>query len=367
MKLSEVLVFAVFILALVSVGTLFFLFTQKGQIVPQVGTPSAREDTTLSCEQYAPTVYFSVKNPLNASTDYVAQSLYILEKKSDGTYRRVATVTTTGGTSETFANWNGAICGATYKVVAVPGASAGSYITGADVSSGNDAVVRDGYVEFTVKKSNVYVSLQVPRWGAPQAKLYNADNKQWYYHSVAGACQSPGTYVDTGSTFTSTTNCTVPTTLGIGEFLNVELILKTTDQSLQFNDYGYLILVDASSAEYREPSVVMSNTPLTNIKNSGMLTPSESAAYANYEYIYYVSPEAIRQDANLKLSNFPTKLSFYIEPLAGVNPSSDIIIALSARGAYESVSGGVVNVGAVRDNAARTQVYTLQTWTIDLA
>ena len=91
-----------------------------------------------------------------------------------------------------------------------------------------------------------------------------------------------------------------------------------------------------------------------------IITTEEEKALSAYEYMYLIP-------ADVKVSSNQHILTCTFDALDGVNPTTDIEIDFAARGAYLSVDGKTVKVGANDDTSSYSTVFTLMDTLIDIS
>jgi len=292
----------------------------------------------------------NVYNPLNTSgVENYDVTIHLIDEE---TGKSISTITDTTSPSATTIN-----CGTPIilKVVASDGSGgSNSRFTGIGVADGADAtLLPDGSIRLVPTSGNVNLKLDVPQHGTLYFRVYDNMNAQFAYDT------GDSTNTDwelTGTTFTSGDN-TTPFTIGSDGELDLSIQMKAVENDADPNDLYMLCAVEAPVTEWDEPTVKYNGALLSDV--SGALNPDEEKDLAGYEYVYKIEGSIDDTSRDLDLD---------IHACAGCNPSTDVEVDCYVAGNYLATdSSQTIKSGTAKDDSSKTDVFTKQEITIDIA
>ena len=232
-------------------------------------------------------------------------------------------------------------------------------------SANEGASVSDGTLTFTPTGQRYDIGFQGSQHGLLEFRLFDSNNNAFNYDDNDATNTD---YEADGIRFNSTTSGTAATEIATGEDRTWKLYFRANNSISEFNDQGTLILIEGATTVWKTPVCNLdsgtqglrdSDGNLVDIKGSGTTTEEEKALSA-YEYMYLIP-------ADVKVSSNQHILTCTFDALDGVNPTTDIEIDFAARGAYLSVDGKTVKVGANDDTSSYSTVFTLMDTLIDIS
>lgn len=320
---------------------------------PQPGQPSTAVQATC------PTTLQTTVTPYlrNVEVDTSAQWINVSTRLVSLDSGRVTATSATDGAAAAAVTLN---CGERYAVYFLAGSGANavntaSYIVGVDAGNTiRDLTVSDGVAYFTTTGNAQDLRLQGYRKGIPEFRVWNNDVGAWACpNGTAGGVT--GTYFTSyGYLFNSTCSSASTWTVGTAGQISARIDVRANSTDTSINDLGILVLVDASTSTWQQPSITFDGVALTNIK--GSLTPKETLQYGSaYEYAFLIPAGTRIADGS------PHAIGLLATALSGVNPtgaSTDWVnINFVNRGRFLSVDGSSMYIGAATDDATGTPVY----------
>lgn len=285
----------------------------------------------------------SIQNPMNTSgVELFNVTAYIVS--ADGSSK---SVTVGDGTASTTLSCGDTV---TMKIISVDGAAGdSSTIVSSNIAG---AKLDNGFLTFKVSGSSMTPVIKLRQRGVPEVRAYDNINGAYMY-DTSDATNTDYETTD-GILFTSTTDNATNYTVGEAGKLDVTQYVRANLADNNFNDRGILVLVDAQSSVWDNPSVKIDGSVATNIKDQ--LDSNERIAYSDYEYVYLISADRVIDNNN------EIAVRITVNALGGVNPdgTDTINVDYAVRGAYASTSNAnTVLTGAVKDDSSKTQVNTL--------
>ncbi len=351
-----VVIMAVAVVALIGSQTSWFgLRTTTATIEELELKELEKQVSVMNCPDDGDTsLKIDFKNTANESTSEAYDNEGYLYKVIDGSEEYVQSLADT--TSPTAATID---CGFDYvfKPVSSSGTGGNSSFIQSVLSGEDDVEIKDGFLHFTAESSNENIIVGADKHATLQCRLYDNNQRAFVYNSVGAS----GTDYETdGVTFTSTTDNATAMDESLG--LNLQLQCKAVETNTNYNDRGVLILIEAPTATWSNPSVKYNGIKLSNIKSTG-LTDDEVLAYANYEYVFLIPASVGIYDAGDGVD-----IDWNMDLAGGVaSASADPEIDLVPRGSALSIDGVNVLVGTgVKDDASHTTIHVLYDATIDV-
>ena len=258
---------------------------------------------------------------------------------ADGKETQVASGSDTTAGSQTLD------CGSKYRLKLVSGATVNSRITG--VYTGNAIVDKDGSIVFTTTAPTLTLGMIGSRHSTVEVRAYNEDARARMYANDG----SSGNYEGDGAIFWSTTANATKTTVSAGSSMLMTLEMKAINTTTDFNDYGVLVMFDASTSYWdKVQQVSFDGVVLQDAKAS--LDANERKATANYEYVFRLPAGTLIDGKNHKL---------YMDVLKSSGASGDDTLAVdfAVVGNYLSVDGYSLNTGAYKDTATSPAVFNV--------
>jgi hypothetical protein len=300
------------------------------------------------------------------ATGYTSVTIDIQNALNDATLEEYdASVTCVGPndnvdiTDTTDPNGSNFVCGDRYTcyITSTAGAAGDGSVVQTILSG--KGTVQDGNLVFTASGAAQHFQLGVNQIGVTEARMWDVMNAGWMYDTGDASGQD---YETDGATFTSTTDNATAYAIGAGGEAHVKVYFRSTASDNALNDRGLLFAVDADATKYKEPTVVLDNSALTDMQDS--LTAGEKIALSGYEYVYlYDGSKAFEQTAE-------GELDFGIFALEGVDPgaSDDIQIDIIPRGQKASSLDATSFIqAAYDDSSSHTVVLQVDDYTIDVS
>lgn len=259
---------------------------------------------------------------------------------------------TDGGTTVTLN------CGETYTLKAVSasgnrGDNANIYA----IEEGAGAYLSGGIVTFTPQAATYYIKVVGSMHGVPEFRIYNLDNAGWRYTEYTATSGNVNTWQLTGKAFNGTTSENATVDVGSGGSFTDEIHFRSNETLTDVSDFGYYILVDASTAVWNEPTVRLDGVVLSK----AALVSDEARQFSStYEYAYKV-------DGKITDAEHVLKVEF--KALSGINPAeaNSPTIAIAPIGAFKATASNAVKIGAAKDDSSASVVFTTQTATLNIA
>lgn len=320
------------------------IFTSSEQTgLPDIDTGLDSGVSTVSKGEYLcsqqPTVngYFRVSDVESATNGYLANGTGYWVPHGDVTGSALVTQTagadTTGSFSAAAATL---VCGETYDLWLVDTANAQSY-----------GVVKN----IQVGTSPIYQTIKAHKTSALQARVKDASADA--YWQIAGGVN---TFSNLAATWLNTSaGATIDATSGGCH--DLQLFVKTQTQDTVFGaaDGEVMMLVDASTTKWDEPSTSLGN----NVKDGANFDSYDLTAIADYEYAYKMN----------QIKDTQSSIDFYECAVSGVDPGAadDVKIRFVAKGAVlDSKSPDLVRVGYFGNGATYAEIQgTTEEITID--
>lgn len=302
------------------------------------------------------TVSLTIRNQLQDTTREVYNATAYFYKMIGGTESMFGSLTNTDGTT-TSSDLN-VDCGDTYRIRVVSadgnGGDSGKLL-GIDAGTGAKVIDSGKAIEFVAQKSNYNLEIQSKQHGVLQARSWDNNEGAWMYNNIEKAAADANNYEPTGTTFLSTANGTIA--VGSGGDVSWTMDLEVTAADVDFGDFGWIILVDASTSIWDIPSIAYNGKSLTEI------TPDSETSRAHggtYEYFFET------QDS---VSDIATDLDIEVSALSGVDPggSDNIVLSFLPIGASRETAGNGIRYSPVTDAASPANVFTIQTYTYDIS
>ena len=363
MQQKGISVIAIAVLFILGVGTLFFFGPQLASIMP--GAPITGEVLVGDCPtDKSHTLTLLSANKLSTTGETFDVNLIGISNKG-----HVVNITdTTEGTV-------GLNCGERYTFKS---ASTGTAALGQDADnskvleaiSENIVVNPDGSFTFSALTRLDRVEFKLSQHALPEARIYHLSNNTYLLNSTTDITNpGAGSYAagNTAEIFQGTPNATTgvvsaaPINIGTDEQLELRMDIRAQGGTdVDFNDFGWWLLVDWPSATvYGTPSLKIEG--VTQTSNCATMNTEESSSFSGTDFCY-------KLDLPIQRAN-PTSLSWIFITASGQNPGAadDINITMAAIGNYVTTLGGTtVKQGAIRDDSARTSVYTQGEWQLDI-
>ncbi len=341
MLLSVVVVSALVVLAILgltgqfqSVGT---TEEQKAVVEQQLASISCPDDKTT-------TVTLNVQNPLNTTgaESFDAEVTFLGDNGEKTT-----------GTDSTDGSYN-LNCGTVYELIveSADGASGDNAFIKSVLEGNGAEVTEEGTIVFAPSQATYRLTASVSQHATIETKVYDREDARFAYDSGDA---SNSEYEGDATTFRDGDNATAFALTNDGDYLDLELSLRSVQTDTEFGDGGFFIAVEAPVTEYDEPTVSFNGVTLEEIKGSG-LNEYESKQLSNYEYVYFVDESIVRKAKTL---------GFYIE--ANSDASTDVEIDLVAIGKVDSIDGVNIITSSAQDNSASTTVYSVMDFTVDVS
>ncbi|MEM2121744.1 MAG: hypothetical protein QXU20_03765 [Candidatus Woesearchaeota archaeon] len=246
-------------------------------------------------------------------------------------------------------------CGYDYvlKPVSTDGAS-GNSGKFTKVISGSGSI-RDGWLYFSARSANQQLIVGMDQHATLQCRAYDNKQKGLVFNDDDA---SNTDYEGDGVVWTSTINNSSPTNEALGIDFSFDCVAVQTDTN--YNDRGVWVLIEAPTTTWSTPVVYVNGNRIS--ESSGLMTPYEARAFANYEYKFLIPESVVIKDAGEGID-----LRVVLSLLPGVtSANADPEIDLVPRGSYLSIDGVTVKVGAARDDSATTLIYSVYDMTIDV-
>jgi hypothetical protein len=333
---------------LVIVGLFVFGVVVPGNLSVTSKEASKDNSAVLCGSDISSTVTFTAYNSLNDTAKASRDQSLNLYQIVDGKEQYVAVQ------SDLTAGQYTAVCGQKYVARLVSASGKGTVIS--KVSGGASTIDGGKAIEFTASKGTT-IDIYTKDISGISVKAYDNRLKGDIYNTVGASATD---FETTGVTFTSTTNNATAMAIGLGEKVDVTVTMNSVNTYSDVADQGMYILVDASVTDYDTPVISLNGVTLTE----ATLVGSESKAYSSYEYAYRVPASQV---GALIAYNSDAELRVKVPTVSGVNPTSDIVVAIAPIGAVSKVASNELVYQSVDDSSSKTAVYTLQTMTFDLS
>lgn len=290
-------------------------------------------------------VSLTLKNGLNTNTAETFDASYLIyqintDEKNVVTETQVASGVNTTGDSVNLD------CGNKYRLKLVTDGSAdNSRITG--VYTANAKVDTDGSIVFVTTAPSLTLGMIGSVHSTIEVRAYNEDARARMYATDG----SNSAYQPTGVVFWSTSDNTTNTTVTAGSSMLMTLEMKAINTTTDFNDYGVLVMFDASTTYWdKVQQITFDGVALSDVK--GDLDANERKATANYEYVFEIPAGVLIDGKN-------HKLYFDVLKSSGATGSDNLKVDFAVRGNYLSVDGFSIKTGAYRDLATSPILYSL--------
>lgn len=315
--------------------------TTPGQTTsPSMSLCPDSQQTSVTVTQY------NQKN--TGQTETYDQTARLYRVGSDGGESLFATLSQTTNT-ETTVN-----CGDTYRLRLESSDDSNARIDGVRSGDGASVSSNNRHIQFTAKGAVYNLEFDSAKRGSLLVRAFDLQNNGFVFTDTAANANS---YQAAGVTFQSTQDNATATALGEGDLLDWRFDIKADSSSVDANDFGIYMLVDASTNVYEEPSVRFDGQTLQDV--TGSLDTFERRAFSEFEYVY-------RLDGAIE--NRDRSLSFSIQSLADVTPtaSDDIQISFAGIGAVKQTAGNSMRYAATNDASSPQAVFTQQDYIINI-
>lgn len=195
-------------------------------------------------------------------------------------------------------------------------------------------------------------------FSALKSTAYDNLNKAFVYDDSDA---SNSDFDSLGNTYTSTTDNSTATAMGVGDIIDWSYTIKTTGSVGQFGDkdVGIYVAVDADKTDFEEPTIYFDGQVLTDIKGTGEMSTDDEATLSDYEYIF-------RIPGNMKVQ--PRTVRMVLQAKSGVDPDVDTKLRFCAKGYYIASDGYTIRKDCFNEaSAAEIATATAQTITNDIS
>jgi hypothetical protein len=303
------------------------------------------------------TIKVRAKNSGNeTAAEWYAATVYLYKKVNGGIQYVTSTTTATDGTYATF---NNTPCNAEYVmyILSADGAAGdNNNIDAIDASSENIKLV-GGAVEIDMADEDVYATVHSTQHATLEFRAYDNNENGYMYDTGDSAATD---WETTGVVFTSTTNNDTNMTVAAGGDFNVELQIRAAQTDTQFQADGansIIIAVNGDIGTWDELDVDCGGKS-TEVSPSE-LTEFERNLWSGYEKFFKLDKI---------LENNP-RTSCTLTGIAKPSVSSWKCpsYTFAARGNYVGTTSGVIELhSAAKDDSSYTNVYTVQTMSLQL-
>lgn len=203
------------------------------------------------------------------------------------------------------------------------------------------------------------LTMESPEHGTIQARVYDRDAAAYLVDADTGGLG----YQTLNNTWRGATNGSA-TVVGVDGQIDFRIDYQSVQSDAQFNDQSFLVVINAGTGVWQEPTVTFGGDVFTNIE--GGLSVGCNRLLADDEYVYKIEG-----------ADFPSagaaSLEVAMKALSGINPgtSDSVRVTLVAVGTYLSVDSstgsGHLNADACTDAASPGYVYDPMSLNFDVS